>query len=346
MNFNFKKIRSIIFVVVIIGFLGFIYVFASTGILSDLNSETNEEVTDDVEEITEDTLEEFFETEAETEAIDEESITWQVDEITDEFVRLHGLIENPTSKALLSTYLVLPITGEDPRNEKYPVLFQIPGGTDWGTNALTDDLSSSDYLLPNGIGYAYFDPDGRGESKGDEDANGPIQQDGLFAVSEAIANHPSVDTNDLAILSYSYGTTLASGMLSRYENEHPYKWYLDWEGPSKREYTTKKCTTQTVDKNLQVSCDDDEFWAERESATFLANLNIPYLRLQNTIDHVQESNEHAVDAINAATNGTSPWTRINNEDPNQTYTYDSPPEYLEKRTYQTLEYALEMFEMF
>lgn len=272
---------------------------------------------------------------------------WEIHDSTKLATTFHTTVENPPSGVELSAYLVLPATAKK-SDDTFPIVMMIPGGTDWGTNAFSEDSDTKEILLENSIGFAYFDPDGRGESAGEEDANGHTHQDGLFAVTQRLIEHEKVNIEEMGLLSYSYGTTLASGMLARYADEVPYKWYVDWEGPSKREYTTSGCTPNEKNRNtaLMVDCSDEEFWSERESASFLANIKIPYLRLQNIKDHVQESNEHAIDAINAATTGLSPWTRINNEDPNQSYTYANQPEYLVSKSYNTLDYVLEMFELF
>jgi predicted peptidase len=202
-----------------------IMLLANTGCTTEEEAETREPMPNPAETL----LDEQTETEA-----------WEVHEATKVHITFHATIENPTSGALLSAYLVLPPT---PKNstEKYPIAVMIPGGTDYGTNAYGKDTHIREFILEKEIGFAYFDPDGRGESAGEENANGHIHQDGLFAVTEALTQHTNVDTNKMGIISYSYGTTLASGMLSRYADQNPYKWYLDWEGPSKREYTTVNC---------------------------------------------------------------------------------------------------------
>ncbi len=267
---------------------------------------------------------------------------WKLITEGEESLTFHTTVENPSSGELLSTYLVIPeINTKDP----IPTVFLIPGGSDYGTNAFNQGDTTSEFLTENNIAYAYFDPDGRGESEGEEDANGHIHQDGLFAATQAVIKHLAVDEDEIGIISYSYGTTLASGMLSRYADESPYKWYIDWEGPSKREYTTTGCNTENVKvKAVAVSCEDDDFWSERESATFLSTITIPYLRAQKDKDHVQENNNHAIDSINAATEGLSPWTRLNEKEINQTYTYETQIIYPVK--VDAVDYALEMFELF
>jgi hypothetical protein len=58
---------------------------------------------------------------------------------------------------------------------------------------------------------------------------------------------------------------------------------------------------------------------------------VPYQRLQSREDHVQPDNDHAVLMIANATaaeyggNGQSPWTRLNDFEPNTVYTAGNPP---------------------
>jgi hypothetical protein len=89
------------------------------------------------------------------------------------------------------------------------------------------------------------------------------------------------------------------------------------------------------------------WWSEREALQYIGAVNVPYLRLQGEWDHMQPPNQeyqtgfnnpplwyqnkHAVDMVNAATSGSSPWTRINGSDignpPNTMYSNDAPPRY-------------------
>lgn len=77
--------------------------------------------------------------------------------------------------------------------------------------------------------------------------------------------------------------------------------------------------------NREVSCDDEAYWAEREASTSMSGVAVPYLRIQTEHDHVQPDNAHAVVLVNAATEGLSPWTRLNDEAPNITYDPEAPP---------------------
>jgi hypothetical protein len=92
---------------------------------------------------------------------------------------------------------------------------------------------------------------------------------------------------------------------------------------------------------------DNAWWSERAALEYIGSIKVPYLRLQSEWDHMQPpnatylvgfdrpplwyQNKHAVDMLNAATNGSCPWTRINGSDignaPNATYSHDAPPQY-------------------
>jgi hypothetical protein len=249
----------------------------------------------------------------------ETALVWEEEE-TEFGIRLTTKIENPSTGAMLYTYLELP-EGEAP----YPMVMLLPGGTNSATEKFLDNEHTSNVLLENDIAVAYFDPDGRGKSTGEENSNGSDSQDGLYAITQAIMDTGHVDSEEMGLLSLSYGISLATGMLARYSDTQPYEWYIDWEGPS-----------------IFEDISDD-----RDSSLSLAKITIPYWRIQGAKDHVQATNEHAILAINTATEGLSPWTRINDEDPNQSFTSENPPVYIPKRSQETaINSVFEFFEMY
>lgn len=257
-------------------------------------------------------------------------------------------IINPSTDAELSVYLELPSL-----DGPFPTILLVPGGTGSGIQNFTNSDEVT-MFLEAGVAVAFFDPDGRGRSTGEENYNGHDGQDGLYAVSQAVAASEWVDEDEMGIMSFSYGTTLASGMLARYAEDQPFEWYVDWEGPSAREYTTVGCDATAPmspdDPGLSRDCDDDEYWGERESVTFLTDVLIPYWRIQAEKDHVQPNNQHAIDAINAATEGKCPWTRLNLEKPNQTFSDVNEADYIKGRAgvgiQMAVESALELFESY
>jgi pimeloyl-ACP methyl ester carboxylesterase len=284
-----------------------------------------------------------IEQESQLEAESGTEVEWEAIDSKD-YNQYHTEVENPSSGAMLSAYLALP-NGTGP----FPTIVLVPGGSGAGTGS----FSGADRINPfldEGIAVAYFDIDGRGESEGEENFNGHIGQDGLFAISQSVAAHSQVDEDEMGIVSYSYGVVMASGMLARYADEHPFEFYVDWEGPVDRFYVTVGCPhPEDVEADpkspARHSCEDEDYWEEREAVNFLAELTIPYQRAQGAKDHVQPNNQHAIDAINAA-ESAGIWTRINNEAPNQSYSVDNEPEYLKGVSLLAVaEYAIELFSL-
>ena len=216
--------------------------------------------------------------------------------------------------------------GERYARQTLPTVVVVPGGSG----------SSADLLKPpNQYAYAFanagytvvlFDPDGRGLSGGTEDYNGFTQQDGLAAIIEFVATLPEVDETQMGLITFSYGITMGSGALARHP-DLPIDWLIDWEGPADR-LDTGGCGADAIG-HLQeaASCDDEAFWAEREAVTFISEVEVPYLRLQTTGDHVQPDNDHALAMVAAAINGGNSWVRLNNAPANVLFTSEDAPNY-------------------
>jgi hypothetical protein len=211
-----------------------------------------------------------------------------------------------------------------------PTILFIPGGT--GDSAMFTDAVPGGSVVSRfanaGFNAVVFDPEGRGRSKGKEDFNGHIGQDGLYYVTKFIESLPQV--GDIGYISQSYGVTLATGVLARYKNG-PAIFLIDWEGPVNREDTTVGCKGGTNNIATQKSpgghsCADDEYWEEREASTFALEMEVPYHRVQSLKDHVQPDVSHAVEIILNTTHtkyggkGKSPWTRMNDFKPNTVFT--------------------------
>lgn len=218
-------------------------------------------------------------------------------------------VTNPTSGAKLATYLVTPV-GDGP----FPALVFVPGGTKAGTQVLKPPEWAS--FVEAGFALVVFDPDGRGQSEGSEDYNGHTQQDGLAAVIDWAAGRAEVDADRLAVLSFSYGVTMAAGALTRHQT--PTKFFMDWEGPANRTYTSG-CNGRQLGGGAgrgplgQMDCSDEAFWSEREATTFIKDLTIPYHRVQFTQDHVQPDAESSVAMMEAAQSGKCPQATVNDE---------------------------------
>lgn len=232
-------------------------------------------------------------------------------------------VRNPTSGANL--YLKMYWPG-DWDGGQLPTLVLVPGGFG-SSNDFAGQRRSAQDIADSGFTVITFDPDGRGQSEGEEDKNGHIQQDGLAEILLTAADLPGVDPANIGLVSYSYGVTMASGALARYP-DLPIVFYIDWEGPADRDYTTHGCSADApgIGSTVKMApCEDEEFWAQREGVTFIAQILVPYQRVQFQNDHAQDIVAHALDMVNAAVGGTSPWVRLNDEAPNQTFSTSSPP---------------------
>ncbi len=225
-------------------------------------------------------------------------------------------VMNPTSEAQLYIQAFYPVdwNGVD----LLPALILMPGGI------APSDPQKAARLSGEGFLVVIFDADGRGQSEGTEDYNGFITQDGLAAVIVAAAKLPGLDTNRYGLVSYSYGVTAATGALSRYP-DLPIDFYIDWEGPVDRFYTTVGCGSDPHADIPWQPCTDNAWWSEREAVNFIGAVDVPYQRIQSEEDHVQPNNNHAIDIVNAAVAGGVPWVRLNDYPPNQTYDVSNPP---------------------
>ena len=219
----------------------------------------------------------------------------------------------------------------------YPALVLVPGGSGAGSamTNVNDPERNPISLAERGFVTVSFDADGRGNTSGEEDYCGHIHQAGLAAVIEATAQLPPVDADRIGVSTSSYGITMGSGVLARFP-ELPVKFLIDYEGPANRN-DTGHCDEHDTG-HITHDCTDDVWWSEREAATFIQSVKVPYLRIQKTHDHAQPDNDHAILMINNATavehggQGVSPWTRVNSAEmnqANQTYSSASPPVYAE-----------------
>lgn len=220
-------------------------------------------------------------------------------------------VQNPTSGVDWFVQALIPFGNGTSR---YPALVLVPGGSSAGTQA----FRPPEVTRYTDLGFVsfVFDPDGRGRTGGTEDNNGFTHQDGLRAVIEAAATHPRTNGR-VVVASFSYGVTMASGTLARYP-QLPVDFFMDWEGPANRD-DTGGCDGAGLGHLQSFGCTDETFWAEREASTFMRSVEVPYQRLQTERDHVQPDNLHALLLVNNATEGSSPWTRLNDLTPNQVF---------------------------
>lgn len=220
---------------------------------------------------------------------------------------------NPTSGATLKVTVVHPLNWN---GKPLPTLVLVPGGIG------TFDPQKAIRLAQAGFTVIFFDPDGRGRSGGDEDYGGFIHQDGLAAVIQSAINFAGVDVRNIGLVSYSYGITMASGVLARYPIL-PVRFLIDWEGPADRYDTTVGCKPNP--RVNWADCSDHTFWSQREAIHFIEKIKVPYQRIQSEKDHVQPDLTHAIEMVNNAIKGNVPWVRLNDLLSNQTYDPASPP---------------------
>lgn len=273
----------------------------------------------------------------------------------------------------LHTRLLQPVAAQSP-GKCFAGLIPIPGGT--GDGAPQADAPLYRNLAASGFVIVAFNAPGRGNGRlgnlrsgGQQNFNGFVDQDALKAVVEFTAKLQNITKNNIGIQTSSFGISMAAGALGRYPNL-PVKYLLDVEGPSEcfniafetyaldadpsndrhEEFHRKTgyyCTTR------DASPGNEAWWAEREAIRFIGKIRARYLRAQNQWDHAQPpnlrypkwdyppkwyQNKHAVDMINAATKGSSPWTRMNGSrigpppfqpgnPPNTTYSREKPPKW-------------------
>jgi pimeloyl-ACP methyl ester carboxylesterase len=223
---------------------------------------------------------------------------------------------NPSTAASLATRVIY-VESDQPR----PGLILVPGGLSPG----------SDYFGATGIserfaraGYAAveFDVDGRGDSGGSEDCNGPDQQDGLAAIISYAAGLSFVEPTRIVIACFCYGLALAVGTLVRHPELHV-RLLVDWEGPAWRDEIKRLAPFR--DRHIEDPRGEDAWWREREPAELLPSVAVPYQRVQSDPDHAQASVEHALELLRLATrpehdgDGRSPWTRLNGNPANQVF---------------------------
>jgi hypothetical protein len=205
-------------------------------------------------------------------------------------------------------------------------------------------------LVDRGIVAVDFAPQGRGGSEGEDNHNGSLHQDDLTAIVGYMHGLPFVQKDNIGILSYSYGVVMATGALARHP-EMPVAFLIDWEGPASPGPDIRRGLERGedwVDDILRLmnngedptpqelreiaihggSIFDDAYWSERDASQFAADLPCPYLRVQFDHDHAQGSSKaHMVAIVNAATEMSGQWTRVNDNPPNIEYSQEDTSAY-------------------
>lgn len=212
-------------------------------------------------------------------------------------------ITNPRSGAKLMVYVDLP-AGEGP----FPGVVMMPAGFaaggDYPSQAEIAEFTSRGYAVVR------WDPDGRGQSGGQEDAGGLDHQEGLREVIRLAIDHPRIADDQVGVVSYSMGISAASQALA---TDNPGAVFLiDWEGPASRIWTAG-CGQDTTKKSKHHgACDDDSYWQYREASAHIGKLRVPYQRVQSARDHVHKADWGAAkEMVDAAIAGGVPWVRLN-----------------------------------
>lgn len=234
-----------------------------------------------------------------------------------------------------------------PREDLYPgeqfsAVIYLPGGL--GPGAM--DVSG---LAPQGFIEVHWNAPGRVSeipddkpSTGEEDYNGYIGQDALKSIVEYVMDMDNVVTDNVGIVSHSYGVTMAAGFLGRYP-DMGIKYYVDKEGPSYDFVTAKDAWSLDEDPSNDVheftyamfghystyrdSTDSNRvWWSGRQALNFADSVSCYYMRIQAQYDHAQPPsettgdfeypplwwpNKHASVICDKASWGRCPWVMIN-----------------------------------
>lgn len=189
-----------------------------------------------------------------------------------------------------------------------------------------------------------FAPQGRVTRNGVDDYNGPIHQGDLKALIEFCAGLDFVDQDEIGLVSFSYGVVMATGTLAK-NPDLPVAFLIDWEGPScpgrdfqegiERDSPWVDQMYRYIDRENEYGGDwtqvtvhggklyDTSYWDDRDAGGFARSLPCAYQRIQADVDHVQGRDKfHMIRIINAVTESTNQWTRLNRNAPGVVYTED------------------------
>lgn len=221
-------------------------------------------------------------------------------------VALHAIVHRPADSST---------------ERKYPGLVLIPGSLQTGESWHAAWKKSNAWeFVDAGLIVLVYDSRGRGLSGGEEDFNGHRQQDDLRTVIEWFCARDDVLPGGIGIASSSWGITVASGTLARYPDLQV-RFLLDREGADNRYVITQWDDPEWVELMGGHGTSDDEFWSEREAIRYIGQIRCPYFRLQSRFDHALHRFyvDHAINLVNAAVAGASPYVRLNDMPPDVTY---------------------------
>jgi hypothetical protein len=211
-------------------------------------------------------------------------------------------------------------------------LVLVPGGTRTGDAWHTSWRKATPrHWAAAGFIVIDFDCQGRGNSEGEEDYNGPVQRGDLKTVIEYCASRPDALPGGVGLVSSSFGCTLVSATLATYPGL-PVRFWVDKEGSHNRFVSTQWDDPWWVDNWGGHDTSDDDFWLEREAIRFQPYIDAPYIRIQTDMDHALDFFyvDHAIEMCNAALFGRCPFSRMNHNPPNtpldaslaETYQYE------------------------
>lgn len=196
-------------------------------------------------------------------------------------------------------------------NKRWPGIVLVPGSLSDGSvfdkwiclNLRANDIASQGYVV------IHFDPEGRGKSDGREDYGGSVHQDSLLHILKYLSSLPYVDSNNIGVVSFSYGITMSASALASHSHNPEVSYLFDWEGPSNKYEITMN---NSIDFFKAYSITNDDFWSSRQACNFISEIRCGYFRYQCQRDHIQGSyKQHAIDLINIALKGKAKWVRCN-----------------------------------
>ncbi len=163
----------------------------------------------------------------------------------------------------------------------WPGVVYVPPGFEAGLPEWDEPASA--VIAGAGVVVAFYDPRGRGESEGEEDYGGALQQDDLAGVIAWLAARPDVDASRVMVRSRSMGIAHATGALARNPAIDP-AGLVDIEGPSLLPDDLDYASEFARDHLMSVA-EGDEWWAERSPAPHLESFRGHYRRIQAIEDH-------------------------------------------------------------
>ena len=227
-------------------------------------------------------------------------------------------------------------------NGPYAAVVFVPGGLGAGVMGPASLEAREIGVAEYGVVEVYFNAPGRGPppytSEGEGDCNGYVDQDALRCVVEYVKSLDYVDPENVGILSFSYGVTMAAGCVGRYPDL--VKFYIDAEGPSHSvlaccDYLGAEHRADTHDNlfnhysaGYDPSPENVEWWKQREAFRYIESFHGAYLRLQGERGHMQPevSDDYPAKLMNnVAVLGKPWWVRINFDNPvNKLYGVHEP----------------------